>query len=95
MSGPPPLTGARPGTYWVVRPLEGGESAASAFGPEIEPLPADAVSVRYSGVVAIADTAPGTPAQPVMVTLSHEVDLTNADSVGEQLATACAPPGAP
>ena len=45
-------------------------------------------------MVAIADTAPGTLAQPVMVALSHEVDLTNADSVGEQLATACALRGA-
>ena len=26
-----------------------------------------------------------------MVTLPHEIDLTNADSVGEQLAAACAP----
>lgn len=41
-------------------------------------------------VTAIADTAPRTPAQPVKVTLPHEIDLTNADSVGEQLAAACA-----
>ena len=45
-------------------------------------------------VSAISDTAPGTPAQPVMVNLPHEIDLTNADRVGEQLAAACAPGGA-
>jgi len=42
-------------------------------------------------VTAISDTAPVTPADPVMVALPHEIDLTNADSVGEQLAAACAP----
>jgi anti-anti-sigma factor len=42
-------------------------------------------------VIAISDTAPVTPAQPVMVALPHEIDLTNADSVGEQLAAAWAP----
>lgn len=42
----------------------------------------------------MADTALGTPAQPVMVTLPHEIDLINADSVGEQLAAACASGGA-
>ena len=42
-------------------------------------------------VTAISDTAPVTPAQPVTVNLPHEIDLTNADGVGEQLAAACAP----
>jgi anti-anti-sigma factor len=42
-------------------------------------------------VTAISDTAPVTPAHPVMVALPHEIDLTNADSVGEQLAAAWAP----
>ena len=42
-------------------------------------------------VTAISDTAPVTPAQPVTVNLPHEIDLTNADSVAEQIAAACAP----
>ena len=42
----------------------------------------------------MADTAPVTPAPPVMITLPHEIDLTNAASIGEQLAAACAPGGA-
>ena len=51
------------------------------------------IAARPGEVTVISDTAPGTPAQPVMVTLPHEIDLTNADGVGEQLAAAC-PPGA-
>lgn len=42
----------------------------------------------------MADTAPVTPDPPVMITLPHEIDLTNAASIGEQLAAACAPGGA-
>lgn len=39
----------------------------------------------------MADTVPVTPALPIVVALPHEIDLTNADSIGEQLAAACAP----
>jgi anti-sigma B factor antagonist len=41
----------------------------------------------------MADAEPGTPAQvqPVIVTLPVEIDLANADAIGEQLAAAFAP----
>jgi anti-sigma B factor antagonist len=44
-------------------------------------------------VIVMADTGPATPAQapPVLVTLPAEIDIANADRVGEQLAAACAP----
>lgn len=41
-------------------------------------------------VTATSHVAPVPPHPPVIVTLPHEVDLTNAGSVGEQLAAACA-----
>ena len=39
----------------------------------------------------MTDTVPAIPAQPIVLRLPHEIDLTNADSIGEQLAAACAP----
>jgi anti-sigma B factor antagonist len=44
-------------------------------------------------VTAVAGTEPVTPApaKPVVVTLPAEIDIANADAVGEQLAAALAP----
>ena len=39
----------------------------------------------------MADTAPVTTAQPPVVTLPAEIDMANADAVGERLAAALAP----
>ena len=39
----------------------------------------------------MADTAPVTTAQPPVVTLPAEIDMANADALGEQLAAALAP----
>ena len=39
----------------------------------------------------MADTAPVTTAQPPVVTLPAEIDMANADALGEQLAAALSP----
>jgi hypothetical protein len=40
-----PLTGDRPGTYWVLRPVTPGAALQPEFVNDLEPLPADAVTV--------------------------------------------------
>ena len=47
--------------------------------------------LRPLEVTPMADTAPVTTAQPPVVTLPAEIDMANADALGEQFAAALAP----